>query len=40
MSQERAKKLVSISTIPMLVIEDNEEAILVSTKDLEQVTYI
>ena len=40
MSQKRAEKLALVSTISMLVIEDSEEAILVSAKKLEQVTCI
>ena len=40
MSQERVKKLVSISTISISVTKNSEEAILVSAKELEQVTCI
>ena len=40
MSQKGAKKLVSVSTTSMSVTEDSEEAILVSVKELEQITYI
>ena len=40
MSQEGAKKLVLISTTSTLMTENSEEAILVSAKELEQVTYI
>ena len=40
MSQKRAKKLALVSTTSTLVTEDSKEAILVSAKELEQVTYI
>ena len=40
MSQEKAKKLVSVLTIFMLATEDSEEAILVSAKELERVMCI
>ena len=40
MPWEKAKKLVSVSTTFMLVIEDSEEPILVNIRDLEQITYI
>ena len=40
MSREEAKKLVSVSTTSTSVTENSEEAILVSAKELEQVTYI
>ena len=40
MFREETKKLASVSTNSTLVTEDSEEAILVSTKKLERVTYI
>ena len=40
MLQEGAKKLASILTTSILVTEDSEEAILISVKELEQVTCI
>ena len=40
MLREGAKKLVSILTISTLITENSKEAILVSVKELEQVTCI
>ena len=40
MPQEGAKKLVLFLTTSTLVTKDSEEAILVSVKELERVTYI
>ena len=40
MSQKRAQKLASVLMTSTSVIEDSEKAILVSAKELEQVTYI
>ena len=40
MPREEAKKLASILTTSTLVTENNEKAILVGVKELEQVTCI
>ena len=40
MPQKRAKKLASVSTTSTLVTENSKEAILVSVKELKQVTCI
>ena len=40
MSQERAKKLVSVFGISMFVTDDSKEAILISDRGLEQVMCI
>ena len=37
---KRAKKLVLVMTISMLVTEDSKELILINVKDLKQVTCI
>ena len=40
MSREGVKKLASVSRTSTSITEDSKEAILISVKELEQVTYI